>query len=249
MRVKMSAVKEVVEFHSHGVNLEGSLVAPEQEPQGGVLFLHGGSRDTGHLIFEEWQGILAKEGYGSLAFSFKGVNGSGGKFEEGTLNDRVEDSEKALDFLLSSGKVDPKKIAVVGLSMSGHIAARLAERNPDKIAGLVLIAPAAYAKEAEDLPFVLGGEFTKVLHAEGSWKNSPAFVALKNFKKPKLLFYPYHEEIIPAGVQRLYRSLASTSIQLRKVGHLFFNQGNGEERQAIQELYTKTTEFLRDLND
>lgn len=61
---------------------------------------------------------MAQNGYVSFSFDTRGVGGSSGRFEEGSLKNRLTDAQAAYDKL--SKFVD--NIIVIGRSMGGHVA-------------------------------------------------------------------------------------------------------------------------------
>lgn len=82
---------------------------------------------------EDW---AKSEGHGFLAFDYSGHGKSEGQFVDGTISAWREDTLAALDTLTDGPQI------LVGSSMGGWMALLAALARPDKIAGLVLIAPA-----------------------------------------------------------------------------------------------------------
>jgi pimeloyl-ACP methyl ester carboxylesterase len=101
-----------------------------------ILFLPGYASDmsgTKALAIEAW----AREAdRGFLRFDYAGCGESPGAFEEQTLAGWVDDALAMIDHAIK-GPVVP-----VGSSMGGWIALLAARARPDRIAGLVGIAPA-----------------------------------------------------------------------------------------------------------
>jgi pimeloyl-ACP methyl ester carboxylesterase len=84
----------------------------------------------------------AERGIGALRFDYSGHGGSGGRFEDGTLSQWLDEARAVFD--LSEGE-----LVLIGSSMGGNIALlllrRLLAEAPQaaaRIKGLVLIAPA-----------------------------------------------------------------------------------------------------------
>lgn len=69
-------------------------------------------------------------------FDYMGHGASGGRFEDGTLSIWREDALTVLDTVTTGPQV------LVGSSMGGWIALLVALARPDRVAGLVLVAPA-----------------------------------------------------------------------------------------------------------
>ncbi|GAB4517070.1 MAG: alpha/beta hydrolase [Parvularculaceae bacterium] len=82
-----------------------------------------------------WSKAIA-DGRSCLRFDYSGHGESSGEFDEGTISSWTSDAEFMLD-----SKTDGPQI-LIGSSMGGWIAGLLALRRPERVAGLVLIAPA-----------------------------------------------------------------------------------------------------------
>jgi len=101
-----------------------------------LLFLHGAF--VGHEPFEPWMEYFAKRGWRSVAASRRGRAGVGPKHAKGLkIADYIDDTMAVIDAL-------KEKPILVGHSLGGLIAQKIAER--DKAAGLVLVCPAPAAK-------------------------------------------------------------------------------------------------------
>lgn len=187
-----------IHFLSDDITLYGNIAVPLKHRNVGVLIMHGGGQINAD-VYKNRQQALAENGFASLAFNFRGVGQSEGVMSESTLTDRLHDAIAAYDILAKH--VDT--IVVMGASMGGFVAIKLTgHRN---VAGLILIGSAAYAREAELLPF--NHEFTAILHTWGSWTNSQSYELLQKYTKPVLLVYGSEDKIIPSDIQEKYRSL------------------------------------------
>lgn len=85
------------------------------------------------LAVEAW--AKAAE-HGALLFDYSGHGQSGGKFEDGTISAWREDALAAIDMQTEG------PIILVGSSMGGWMALLAALARPERVKGLVLIAPA-----------------------------------------------------------------------------------------------------------
>src|SRR4029078_2171355 len=128
-----------------GNKLAGTFYqTPIQTKSPGILFLHGAGTSSS-ARFELWQKYLCEKGYTSFIFDCAGVGKSEGKFEEGSLNNRLLDAEHALQTFIDTRKIDARKICVIGNSMSGHTAIRLTQKLKT-IKALILAYSAAYSE-------------------------------------------------------------------------------------------------------
>jgi len=199
------------------VKLIGNIVLP-LNTQKGVVILHGGGIGCKEQ-FTELQEYLAQRQVASLAFDFRGVGESEGTFKEGNLIKRLKDAQVALDTF--SSYVPKQNISIIGVSMGGHIAARLTENNPE-VHSIILLYAAAYGKRAEDKP--LNHLFTAEIRKENSWIDSLAFTTLRKYKNPILIMYGEHELIIPEGVKSSYKKIMnekSKYVILKDATHSF----------------------------
>ena len=112
--------EEVALVASDGVRLTGWYL-PLTDARGTVLFCHGNAGNISHLL------AVAKDahrlGLGILLFDYRGYGQSEGTpSEEGTYRD----AEAAWNYLVQEAGLAPDQIAIIGRSLGGPIAARLA---------------------------------------------------------------------------------------------------------------------------
>jgi pimeloyl-ACP methyl ester carboxylesterase len=102
----------------------------------GVVFCSGFRSDmtgTKAVALAEW---AARSGQAFVRFDYFGHGQSTGKFADGTIGRWHEDALAVIDDLTSG------PVILVGSSMGGWISLLAARARPERIAGLVLIAPA-----------------------------------------------------------------------------------------------------------
>ena len=78
----------------------------------------------------------AVAGRAMLRFDYSGHGASAGRFEDGTIGAWADDATAVFDDLTEGQQI------LVGSSMGGWIALLLALRRPERVAGMVLLAPA-----------------------------------------------------------------------------------------------------------
>ncbi|GIL39839.1 alpha/beta hydrolase [Roseiterribacter gracilis] len=102
----------------------------------GIVFLPGFRSDlTGtkaQFLFE----LAKSDGRAALLLDYRGHGASDGRFEDGAIGDWAKDAIDAITALTTGPQI------VVGSSMGGWIACLVARALPDRVAGLVGIAPA-----------------------------------------------------------------------------------------------------------
>jgi pimeloyl-ACP methyl ester carboxylesterase len=123
-----------------GSRLTGWWVPPPEAGAAVVLLVHGrsGNIATRAPIVRR----LAADGFGVLAFDYRGYGASAGSPSERAI---AEDALSAYVWLRARG-IAPGRIVVVGQSLGNAPAARLAAQHP--IAGLILASPFMSLPEA-----------------------------------------------------------------------------------------------------
>lgn len=104
------------------------------------------------MALEAW---AKAQGGGALLFDYSGHGQSGGRFEDGTISAWREDALAAIDAQTTG------PLVLVGSSMGGWMALLAALARPERVKGLVLIAPAPDFTEKLMWP-----EFTPAQQAE-----------------------------------------------------------------------------------
>lgn len=129
-----------------GIKLAGTLTYP---PTGGpfpavILITGSGAQDRnetvfGHRPFLVISDYLTRRGIAVLRVDDRGVGGSTGNILEATTLDFVGDVLTGVEFLKKHGKVNPKKIGLIGHSEGGVIAPMVATQSGD-VSFIVLLA-------------------------------------------------------------------------------------------------------------
>ena len=135
-----------VVFDCKGQQIVGMLHLPEGRTRvPGALLLHGftGHKAEIHRMFVKLARKLSAHGIGCLRFDFRGCGDSAGEFEEMTLRTKLCDATAALKFLARQKRINPKRLALVGFSLGGAVAAHLVGRETAHIKSLALISPVA----------------------------------------------------------------------------------------------------------
>lgn len=93
-----------------------------------VIALHG--TGSNRLGVESHARLLARHGYGVLALDLRGHGESDGRSTSAPWT-MDEDVAAAVGWLAARGDVDPKKVALLGVSMGAEVAVRVAARRRD----------------------------------------------------------------------------------------------------------------------
>lgn len=134
-----------------GQAIIGTLETPSGDPAPVVLLLHGftGTRDelpvkdTDEGVFARTARLLAEAGYASLRIDFRGSGDSDGAWEDTTFSGQTADAVAAIDWLSENDAVDGERIAVLGWSQGGLVAAHAVAERPD-VDAAILWAPVVH---------------------------------------------------------------------------------------------------------
>ncbi|MDB5577812.1 MAG: hypothetical protein JWR80_2988 [Bradyrhizobium sp.] len=101
-----------------------------------VIMPHGGPFARDDWEYDPFVQFLANRGYVVLQPQFRGSTGYGKAFVEkgyGQWGRKMQDDvDDGVDWLVKSGKVDPKRVCIMGASYGGYAALWGAIRNPEK---------------------------------------------------------------------------------------------------------------------
>ncbi|MCL4374879.1 lysophospholipase [Patescibacteria group bacterium] len=231
-----------VEFPSEGLVLHGVITQPDQVNKG-VLFVHGGGHaNLGRYAF--LQNYFALKSIVSLAFDSRGCGSSQGKFDDGTLLNRVTDAKNALEYLRKTTRLPWENLWLWGSSMGGHVVCRLTEAYPT-IAGVILQSAAAYGRKTESLRF--NRSFSAAIRQPDSWRGSPAFKTLRRFPGKTLVVYSRQDTIVPDGVKQAYKSACkrpSDYVVLSGGKHALLRPSNPGQQSALDRLAALATSII-----
>jgi dipeptidyl aminopeptidase/acylaminoacyl peptidase len=130
-----------------GVELSAYLTTPVGAPAGPLPLLvmpHGGPEVRDYMEYDISVQALAARGWLVLQVNWRGSGGYGRSFAElghKQWNGRMqEDLEDVVSHVLASGRADPKRVAIFGVSYGGYTALMQAVRNPDLYKAVVAVA-------------------------------------------------------------------------------------------------------------
>lgn len=158
----------MTERHGHLLSHDGARLAWRRTPGAGptIVWLGGFHSDmTGNKAqaLADW---AAASGQDYLRFDYFGHGVSDGDFLDGTIGRWRSDALAVIDELTTGD------VVLVGSSMGGWISTLLTLARPERVKGLVLIAPAADFTEALMRPN-LPSEALEQLRRDGVWRPPP----------------------------------------------------------------------------
>ena len=132
---------ELVRYKAHdGLELSGWLYQPPGARRPGpiVLSFHGGPEGQERPGFNSMYQALVSRGIAVFAPNVRGSSGFGKKFvnlDNGALRENgVKDIKASVDYVVSAGVADPKRIGIVGGSYGGYMVMAGLTEYPDMFA-------------------------------------------------------------------------------------------------------------------
>lgn len=136
---KYSAIAKEITIDRNGNRMRGTLTMPEEltGKLPSVLILHGftGQRHenvikgTNETMYGRTATRFSSHGLVTLRIDFIGSGESDGNWEDTTFSGQIDDAQAALRYLSTQTFIDPERMAVLGLSQGGLVAASTAGRN------------------------------------------------------------------------------------------------------------------------
>jgi len=185
--------------------LVGDTLGPADALQ--ALFLHGAGnsqRQRQRQLREE----LAQQGFGSIAFDFSG-HGDSSAHAPASLEKRLQQARQVLQQFAGCNQLR----TLVGTSMSGEIAIRLACAATSQIEHLVLIVAAIYDRSAFSLPF--GPAFSAAIRRPYSWRSAEVLDLIGCYRGSLTLIRANDDKVIPAEIALMLARAAGAARQVR----------------------------------
>lgn len=155
-----------METSPHGTiaTVDGAEIAYRHLPGAGpgVVFCCGFHSDMGGNKATRLHEFAVRTGRQYTRFDYQGHGASSGAFRDGTIGTWFSDALAVLDGVTEGPQV------IVGSSMGGWMAMLLARARPEKVAALLLIAPAPDFPEKLMLPS-MPQEARDTLYRDGIW--------------------------------------------------------------------------------
>jgi dipeptidyl aminopeptidase/acylaminoacyl peptidase len=138
-REQLAPVSAVRYRARDGLEIRGYLTIPKGAAARNlplIMFPHGGPFVRDEAMYDPFVQFLANRGYAVFQPQFRGSTGFGKDFVErgyGQWGRKMQDDlDDGLDWLVSTGQVDPKRVCIVGASYGGYAALWGAIRNPER---------------------------------------------------------------------------------------------------------------------
>ncbi len=210
-------------------------------PHPAVLILHGftGDKVSNHFLLVKAARALMDAGMVAMRLDFRGSGESEGRFQDVTIPGEIEDALFAFRWLAERPEVDDRRMAVLGLSLGGCVAAHVAGVDP-RVKALVLWAAVAdpvglFHELSENTPLSppLGWQPDGTLDI-GGYLVGPAFLttlpevkplaALETYTGPALILHGTQDPTVPPKHAEMYaRTLGdrATLVWVEGADHTF----------------------------
>ncbi|MEQ4723815.1 alpha/beta fold hydrolase [Nonomuraea sp. B19D2] len=194
-----SIAREIVFRSLDGLNLRGTLVAPDVPPTTpATVLVHGGgvTREEGGFFSRLALG-LADAGLPSLRFDFRAHGESEGRQEDLTIAGVVNDIRAAAEYVYA--ELGCEQANIIGASFGGGISAFYASRYPEAVRRLVLINPLLNYKKrfVNDKPYWQGDHINedagRELTTQGLVSHSPTFKLGRGLLNEVFYLQPHQE--------------------------------------------------------
>jgi pimeloyl-ACP methyl ester carboxylesterase len=227
---------ELVDIPVGDHHIAGTLVAPRTLIPG-VLFVHGWGGSQRQYCDRARR--LAEIGCACLTFDLRGHAKTRSQYETVTREDNLGDVVAAYDTLAAQRNVDTTRMAVVGSSYGGYLAAILTSLR--RVKWLALRAPALY----KDSDWSLAKRQLKTRQALDAYRlqrvrpdESRALRACSDFTGDVLLVESQHDRIIPHQVVVNYRDAC---VRARAITHrVLQGADHALSEPSCQQSYTST---------
>lgn len=187
------------------------------------LIIYGGSRDFSQEKLKDIKNQIANNGFVAASFDFRGMAEDSDNFLSTGLHTRIKDARAVFREILLS--YPTSRIFVLGVSMGGYIATFL---DPKDIAGMVLVAPAAYDVRVVQEKINFGPKFSEIIRREKSYLDSDAFVRMGRFRLVRTMIISFaDDEIVPSEVTLRYFNSNHGTIDCRKTLKVLPGKHNG----------------------
>lgn len=249
--------QQPIEVEHRRQAIRGCVYLPEAAGKrvSAVLFLHGftGNRIEAGFAFVQTARALAARGIAAVTFDFRNSGESDGSFDQMLVSGELADALRMTEWLQGQPFVDRSRLAILGFSLGGLLAACTTARSA-AFRALALWAPSTaenlsnnVCKRSNDCPAgepLIVGAYT--MHKD-FLKDLAQFDAVKDVTKrprPTLLVQGTGDKAVtPAVSQKFVDAMMSASVPV--VHHLIQDADHGFSTPTTrQELIGVTTQWL-----
>ena len=199
--------------------LRGFLTEPSEPRKDLVVMFHGftGHKNENGFLFKQFQKLFAERGIASLRFDFMCSGDSDGEYEQMSFLTEMEDGRNIIEYAYKINNNQP--VILLGFSMGGAVAAKIASEYHDIIKKLVLLAPAGCMDKLaterynvdkdnvpEDFKMDLGGFCISALLPK-SFQHVSLYENVEKFTNPVLICHGELDQSVPIEYGRKYSQI------------------------------------------
>ena len=140
--------------------------------------------------------LLVRNGWSVVMYDFRGVGGSGGRVDLGSMPD---DLNAVLDWTLR--QTGREAVTLMGISLGTIPSVAVAAQRPQAVNGVVLDSPVALGAEIQRLAFALRGRAEEYVNSLAP--NLRVEELVRNVRQPLLIFAAERDVITPPATIRL----------------------------------------------
>lgn len=238
---------EVVRYKSFdGLEIPALLMKPWLKPGArapGIIQVHGGPGGQTRIGYSPFYQYLVNHGYAILMVNNRGSSGYGKTFfsldDHKHGQDDLMDCVKGKEYLISTGLVDPGKVAIVGGSYGGYMVLAALAFQPDAFdAGVDLFGVANWVRTLKSIP-PWWTAFRDALYQElGNPETeeeylreiSPLFHA-ENIKKPLLVLQGVNDpRVLKIESDEIVEKVKANGVPVEYI--VFDDEGHGFTKKA-----------------
>jgi dipeptidyl aminopeptidase/acylaminoacyl peptidase len=243
-----------------GSNVNGIFYTPQSERFEGIgkpplmVLVHGGPTGQRGAQFDPQAQFFTSRGWAVLQVNYRGSVGYGREYRDMLKGNwgiyDVQDSVSGAKYLSENGKVDEKKIVIMGGSAGGFTVLKALEDYPGffkagvNLFGVVnhfTLAADTHKFEQRYLDSMLG---PLPEAAEIYYQRSPLFFATK-IKDPVAVFQGEDDKVVPHDQSdEIVAALKQNGVP--HIYHLYPGEGHGfRKTETIEHFYTTVEKFLK----
>ncbi|ABW01977.1 alpha/beta hydrolase family protein [Caldivirga maquilingensis] len=198
-----------------------------------VVMLHGftGNHIEANRLYVDIARALCGAGFVVVRFDYRNHGDSSGLFEDFDIENAVNDAEYMVNYTLKLGYVDSSRLALIGLSMGGHIALRIYSRMPNIVKAVILLSPGISFRGIGKLleqargDYVYFGAFRLRVSNVTKMANSDAMSVADLINVPVMIIHAKDDEAVPYQQSVEFHNRVKyndkTLVLLDKGGHVF----------------------------
>lgn len=224
-----TVVPQRIQWENEGLVIEGLLyLPPDASAQNHVPLIvdvHGGPTLASNDFYDPFVDFMIGRGWAILRANPRGSTGRGAAFAAANRNDLggadYRDIIAGLDFVLRRAPIDATRLALIGYSYGGEIAA-FAEGRTDRFKAIVSGAPvidqlSEYGTEMPESRYdrwFFGKPWEHIMDA---WRQS-SLSGVAAAKTPFLLLHGQNDTVDPPGQSyEMYRALRQTGVPVELI--------------------------------